>query len=30
MKTDFTHSKDQFAGLDLNASFVEALYESLQ
>ncbi len=27
MKTNFTHAKDQFAGLDLNAGFVEAFYE---
>jgi hypothetical protein len=30
VKTDFTHPKDQFAGLDLNTGLVETLYESLQ
>jgi hypothetical protein len=30
MKANFTHTKDQFAGLDLNAGFVEAFYEGFQ
>ncbi len=30
VKTNFTHSKDQFAGLDLNTGFVEAFYEGFQ
>jgi hypothetical protein len=30
VKANFTHIKDQFAGLDLNAGLVEALYEGLQ
>jgi hypothetical protein len=30
VKADFTHTKDQFAGLDLYAGLVEALYEGFQ
>ncbi len=30
VKTNFTHSKDQFAGFDLNTGFVEAFYEGSQ
>ena len=30
MKADFTHTKDQLAGLDLYAGLVEALYEGFQ
>jgi hypothetical protein len=30
VKANFTHTKDQFAGLDLNAGLVETLYEGLQ
>ena len=30
METDFTHTKDQLAGLDLYAGLVETLYEGFQ
>jgi hypothetical protein len=30
VKTNSTHSKDQFAGLDLNTGFVKAFYEGFQ
>jgi hypothetical protein len=30
VKIDFTHTKDQLAGFNLNAGFVETLYGSLQ
>jgi hypothetical protein len=30
VKANFTHTKDQFAGLDLNAGLVKTFYEGFQ